>query len=272
MDINTTSIRNNRPHPGKKHGCVISIVSVKGGVGKTTLTANLGVLFAKEFGIRCLVIDGDLNLPSIGFHLNIMDPEITLHDVLKGEFAITQAVNVHDSGLHVIPGSISEENISSENLKKEISNLASQYDHILVDTTPCLDADLRHVLESSDGIIIVSSSDFPSITASLKAIKLANELKVPLKGVVLNKVRGKSYELKLPELENTLGVPVIAVIPEDNKVSESLSERMPVVFYAPSSPASREIRKLAGRLLGRRRQSKGILAGIIDFFRNLFTR
>ena len=253
--------------PEEKRGKIVSIVSVKGGVGKTTLAANLGILLAREFALRCLVVDGDLHLPGIGFHLDILDPDVTLHDVLKGEFSITQAVYVHDYGLHVIPGSVSEENVSSKGVKEGIMQLSRQYDWVVIDTMPCLDEDAKNIISSSNEVLIVSSPDFPSITASLKAIKLAREMNLPVRGVVLNKVRGKDYELSEEEIEETLSLPILAAIPEDPKVYESLSKRKPVVIYAPKSPASRELRKLAQALIGGKKQGKGPLSRLLESLR-----
>lgn len=231
-----------------KKARVLSIVSAKGGVGKTTITANLGVLLAKEHKIKCLVIDADLYLPSLGFHVDLIDPDVTIHDVLKGRFAMKQAIHVYEYGLHVIPGSVSEENTPSNDLKNEIGQVLNQYDVILIDTMPCIDQDLKNIVAASSEMLIVTSPDLSSMTASLKAVKLARTLGIPVRGVVLNKVRKKSYELNLMEIETALSAHVLASIPDDSKVYEALFEKRPVVLYAPKSPASNELRRLASVL------------------------
>lgn len=268
MDMNNQRIEK----PERKKGRIISVVSVKGGVGKTTTVANLGVLLSNEFGIRCLVLDGDLNLPNLGLHLGIIDPDITLHDVLKDEFSITQAVYIHDSGLHVIPGSVSEEKVSSQDINRGITQLAHQYQWIIMDTSPSLDENLRNIVSSSDELIIVSSPDFPSVGAILKAIKLADELGVPVRGVVLNRIRRKGYELTLKEIGGVVNVPILALIPEDHKVYEALSERIPVALYDPNSSASREFRRLAAILIGQKEPRRGFFSRIIDFILGFFRR
>ena len=63
-------------------GKTIGIISLKGGVGKTTVVVSLGAALS-EFGIKVLLIDGNIFSPSLGLHLNIMDPEKTLHHVLN---------------------------------------------------------------------------------------------------------------------------------------------------------------------------------------------
>jgi septum site-determining protein MinD len=265
----SVSVPVQKPLEGK--GRIISIVSVKGGVGKTTIAANLGLLFSKYPGERCLLVDGDLSLPNVGFHLDIMDPDITLHEVLKGEFHMSQAVHILESGLHVIPGLVADEGISSKGMREGIMQLAPQYNWILIDTTPSLDENLKNIVAFSDEIIVVSSPDFPSITASMKAVRMAAEIGVPVKGIVLNKVHNKAYELDVKEIEETLNVPVLGLIPDDQMVYESLSQRRPVVLYSPSSPAAKKLRMLADKLAGREKKSRGFSA-ILLYLKGLFGR
>jgi septum site-determining protein MinD len=236
----------------KKAG-IISIVSVKGGVGKTTIASNLGVSLSSVYGLKTLLIDCDFDLPSVGFHLNMLNPDITLHDVLDGRFPPGEAIHVHsDSGLDVILGSLSGDSIISGNLEDLIEQLSESYDWIIIDTNPALDQNLRNVIKLSDEALIISGPDFPSITGSLKAIKLVEECGIKVRGVVLNKVTKKSYELNVKEIEDTLGHPVISAIPEDLKVQEALSQKKPVVLYAPKTPSGKELKKLAGTISGTR--------------------
>jgi len=255
-----------------KHGRIISIVSVKGGVGKTTIASNLSALISKEFRQRVLLVDGDLRMPAVGFHLNILDPEITLHDVLKGAFPPEQAVYVHEHGLHVIPGSLSDMPVSSKTAKDAVIALAAKYDWVIIDTMPCVDEDAKNLISASDEMLIVCTPDMPGVTASLKAVKLSAELKLVVRGAVLNRVRGKDYELGVSEIEETLGVPVLAVIPEDPQVLASLSERRPVVAYAPASPASREFERLAAAITGGKGKDWGKAVPLAETLRVLLRR
>jgi len=249
-----------------KRAKVVSIISAKGGVGKTTVTANLGVLLSR-FGLRCLVIDGDMGLPSVGFHLNIIEPEITLPDYLNGKFSIEQAVVSHGSGLKVIAGSLSNECAPTDKLREGINRLASQYDWILIDTPASLGDNLRRMIASSDEALLVSSLDLPSLSGSLKAAKMALELNVPIRGVVLNRVRGKDYEIEVREVEDILKLPVIASIPEDQMIQESLSKKTTVSEHSNGSAASRELRKLAELLAGAEPKKKGLIERILGFLR-----
>jgi len=249
---------------------VISVVSVKGGVGKTTVASNLGVLLSSVFKLNTLIIDCDFDMPSVGFHLNMLDPDVTLHDALNGRFPLNSAIHLHkDSGLNVILGALSAEPINAQEMEKAIKQLSGQYDWIILDTNPALDQNLKSVISLSDEVLIISSPDFPSISGSLKAIKVAGECGVKVRGVVLNKVRKKRYELDRMEIEETLDHRIIASIPEDPKVYEALSQKKPVVLYAPQSASGKELKKLAGLLSGRMESKESPPKGILGYIRRL---
>lgn len=232
-------------------GRIIGVISVKGGVGKTTTVSNLGEVISNECGIRCVVVDANVSVPNLGLHLNIIDPKVTLQSILKEENrSISEAVYVHDSGLHVVPASLSEVYVDLSSLEMKMRSLARQYEILIMDSSPGVGEEIKATINSSDELLIVSSLDFPTISATLKAIKLADELNTRVGGIILNRVKGMKYELNIDEVESILEIPVLAVIPEDIKVNEALSVNMPVVLYDPNSPASREYRRLAAHLIG----------------------
>ncbi len=85
-------------------GKVIGILSLKGGVGKTSSVVALGAALA-EFGKRVLLVDANFSAPNLGIHLEIIDPEKTLHHVLSGESDFSDAV-VDLENFHVMPASV----------------------------------------------------------------------------------------------------------------------------------------------------------------------
>src|SRR3989338_10437219 len=85
---------------------VIVITSGKGGVGKTTTAINLGAAI-NYFGGNVVVIDGNLSTPNVGIHLNSPEVPVTFNHVLLGKADVFEAVYEHDSGLKIVPSSIS---------------------------------------------------------------------------------------------------------------------------------------------------------------------
>ncbi len=75
-----------------KKGNIVGVISAKGGVGKTTIVANLGVALVSEFGKKVLAVDGNITAPNLGLYLDIVRPPVTLHDVLKNQISITQSI------------------------------------------------------------------------------------------------------------------------------------------------------------------------------------
>lgn len=235
----------------KKAGRVIGVIAVKGGVGKTTTVSNMGIILSSEYDIHCVVVDANISVPNLALHLNIFDPPTTLQDALSDTgSSLSEAVYVHESGLHIIPGSLSKTGVDPEMLAERIHLLAAKYDIVLIDSSPGTGDEIRAVVKASDELLIVSSLDFPTVSSALKAIKLANSLEREVSGIVLNKVKKSGHELNKGDIESLLNVPVLEMIPEDAKVPEALSFNMPVVLYAPTSPASNGYRRLSARIIG----------------------
>jgi flagellar biosynthesis protein FlhG len=78
---------------------IISVVSAKGGVGKTTVVSNVSAALVKNFGRRVLVVDGNITTPTLGIHLGMLSQDKTLQDVLAGNINLTQAIYIHPCGL-----------------------------------------------------------------------------------------------------------------------------------------------------------------------------
>lgn len=212
---------------------VIGIVAIKGGVGKTTIATNLGALLATQFEKRVVIVDANFSTPHVGISLGIAQPKITIHDVLEKRASIFDALYQHEKGFYVIPGKLSPREVRPLLLKEEIEKLKAYFHYVIIDSSPSLNDEALATLLSSDDIIVVSSQDYPTISSTLHAVQLATKRKTPISGIVLNKSRKKKYELSTEEIEDLAGVPVIATLPDDEKVLEALSMWTPVVLHSP---------------------------------------
>ncbi len=229
-------------------GKSIGVVSLKGGVGKTSVVVALGAAIA-GFNKKVLLVDGNFSAPNLGLHLNIIDPEVTLHHVLSGDSNIKDAVHKLEN-FDVIPSSIFGGKINPLKLKDKIKFLKRKYDIILLDSSPALNEETLGVMLASDGLLTVTTPDHPTLGMTLKAIKLAKQRDTPIEGLILNKVNNKNFELSLNDIEKTSEVPVMAVIPHDINILRSLSEFTPSTLHRPNSKASEEYKKLAATLIG----------------------
>jgi MinD-like ATPase involved in chromosome partitioning or flagellar assembly len=227
---------------------ILGFFSCKGGVGKTTMVSNLSTLLtdAKK---EVLALDANLGAPNLGLHFGELTPKATVHDVISSDLPIEQAI-LEVQGVKMILGSIAfEEDVKLVDLGELISPLRSEFDFILLDSAPGVGSEVTMALKACSGMFIVTNPYVPTIASTLKTFRAAEKYKIPILGVIVNRVAGEPYELSLKEIKRALGWPVIGVVPEDKAVTESTAAGIPVVRYKPNSPASKKLKVLAGEIL-----------------------
>lgn len=247
--------------------------SGKGGTGKTTVTSNLGAALT-QFGTDTIVLDANLTNPNLGFHLGIPLYPNTLHDVLRGDAHITEAMYIHDSGLRVVPAGLSIDDLldtTPENLSDVLLDTVGQPDFVLVDSAAGLGNESINAIEASDETIIVTNPNLPAVTDALKTVNLAEEAGTDVLGVVLNRVNDHDSELDRQEVESMLGYQVMMEVPEHEKVQEALATKKPVVHHEPDHHVSERFRGVAAEVAGIEYEAdieeEGFLSKIIGKFR-----
>jgi septum site-determining protein MinD len=229
------------------------MTSGKGGVGKTTLTSNLAAALT-DFGQKVIVMDGNLTTPNLGLHLGMHLPKHNLHEVLKSESRLKDAIYPHSYGFQVIPASLGLNDLKGVDVTRlpEVTfSLLGRSDYVLIDSAAGLGKEALSALSAGDETIIVTNPNLPAVTDALKMVKLAEKTEINVLGVVVNRISGEGHEMTTDQIEDLLGIPVIGEVPEDKSIPESIGEKQPVVGYKPESPAAIEIKKLAARLTGR---------------------
>ncbi len=252
---------------------LICVSAGKGGTGKTTVTSNVGAALT-QFGTDTIVLDANLTNPNLGFHLGIPLYPNTLHDVLKGEAHITEAMYIHNSGLRVVPAGLSIEDLvdtSPENLSDVLLDTIGEPDFVLVDSAAGLGNESINAIEASDETLIVTNPNLPAVTDALKTVNIAEEAGTDVTGVVLNRVNGHDSELDRDEVESMLGHPVIMEVPEHEKVQEALSVKKPVVHHEPDHHVSERFRAVAADIADVEYEpdlrEEGFISKLMDRFR-----
>jgi len=246
---------------------VISIASTKGGVGKTFLTVNLGAALKYFFNKEVLVIDANISAPNLALNLGIVNPSISLQDVINNKGKEIKLVDAIEKThyLDLIASRIGQEvNNKNYNLKEELNELKRIYDYILLDTSPNMNWETKMALDAADTVILVSNPDTFSISNLISLIKNLEKENYGIEGIVLNRVLGRDFEIKSDEVEELTKIKVLKEIPFSVKVFESLAFTEPIVYYKPHSKVSRAIRGLAEKISGEKYKSS-LTEKILEF-------
>ena len=233
---------------------IISICSGKGGVGKTTLVANLG-LALQNFGKRVAVVDCNLTTSHLGLLFGLYNFPITLNDFLKNEVKLEDAIYTHPSGLKVVPASLELKdlvNIEIENFKNKLKEVFHDFDVVLLDSAPGFGREALIALQAADEVLLVANPFISSLVDVVKCKQLINSLEnKPIAiGIVLNRIKKKFYEISAEEVREFCELPVIGVVPEDEKILESSNKKSLVLLSNKNSPSSKAFIEIAAKLVG----------------------
>lgn len=230
-------------------GKIVGVISIKGGVGKTSTVVSLGATLANNFKKRVLVVDANFSAPNLGMYLGIENPENTINDVLKDEKEVSKAINKWNE-LDVLPASVIGAKIENPfKLKEKLRGLKELYDIILIDSSPSLNEEILATMIASDELIVVTTPDKPTLESTVRAIDIAKKRKTPIIGIILNRVYGKKFELSMDEVEKEAGVPVLALIPHDIGFLEVLSKNNAITTSNKINDTTVEFNKLAAILV-----------------------
>lgn len=206
----------------------IVVTSGKGGVGKTTICANLGV-YLSRLGFRVAVMDADIGLNNLDVIMGVERQVIfDITDVVSGKCRVRQALVQHPDfpSLYLLPSShtYSSSKITGEHIKNVIDIIDHSFDYILIDCPAGVEAGFQRAVYPANEALVVVTPHLSAIKDADKVIGLLSEYNIESKGIVINRMRGDlllSGELmNIESIVKALGVPLLGVVPEDDKVSQ----------------------------------------------------
>lgn len=248
---------------------VIVVASGKGGVGKTTLTGNIGVGLA-TFGKKVAVLDADVVMANLEIMMGLRNPPVSLIDVLSGRLEIEDVIYDGPGGVKIIPAGITLDGFNEENmemLKAAIKEIPKDIEIVVIDAPAGRDAAM--VMDEGQEILIITTPDVSSVSDALKMKILAERMGAKTIGAILNMVEGSEHELGTTEIENALDTSIICKVPYDVKVKDALASETPFIIKYPRTDAAQQVLRLVAGLIGRKYtpRSPSVLSKISTFFK-----
>ena len=236
---------------------VITISSGKGGVGKTTTTANLAVALALG-GQRVVCIDGDIGLRNLDVILGLENRIVyDLVDVVEGRCRLRQAM-IRDKRLpelYLIPAAQTRDKsaVSPSDMVRLCDELRSEVDWILIDSPAGIERGFRNALAPADTVLVVTTPEVSAVRDADRVVGLVEaEEKGPARLIInrLNPAMVKRGDMLTTEdVVELLAIDLIGVVPEDEGVIVSSNRGQPVAFEARSK-AGQAFQNISRRLKG----------------------
>ena len=226
-------------------GKAIAILSGKGGVGKTTVCLNLAAALNERMK-DVIVVDLNLTSPNISIHLGSAILPFTINDIINGTCDLYQSIYMHETGIKVMPASISLNNAfkSKKGINKIpgiVEHLKNFHDYVLIDCAPGFNEDMLYALKASNSVIVVTNNELPAVTEALKSIKLAKNLGKKVETVIINKYIDNK-DIDIGTVNKILGYKTIQ-LPYDDDFRNSLAERE--IAYYNSHNVKEQFNRLA---------------------------
>jgi len=238
-------------------GKVVTITSGKGGVGKTTTTANIATALA-AMGAKVVCLDGDSGLRNLDVVMGLENRIVyDLVDVVEGRARLRQAM-IKDKrlpDLNLIPAAQTRDKtaVSPSDMVKLCDDLRPDFDWILIDSPAGIERGFRNVIAPADVVLIVTN---PEVSAVRDADRIIGLIEAEEKGpgqLIINRFKIEMVKrgdmLSVEDVLDVLAVPLIGLIPEDEGIIVSTNRGSPVALDEKSR-AGQAFRNIARRLTG----------------------
>ena len=236
---------------------VIVITSGKGGVGKTTTTANIGAALADK-GHKVLLIDTDIGLRNLDVVMGLENRIVyDLIDVIEGRCRVSQAL-IKDKrcpNLVLLPAAqIRDKNdVNTDQMKELIFSLKESFDYILIDCPAGIEQGFKNAIVAADEAIVVTTPEVSATRDADRIIGLLEAAGIKSPRIVVNRLRidmvKEKNMLSVEDILDILAVKLLGVVPDDETVVISTNKGEPLV-YKGDSLAAKAFKNIASRIEG----------------------
>lgn len=270
-------------HSGRESTRVVAVTSGKGGVGKSTLGANLGYTLSR-LGYKTALLDADIGLANLDVMFNVKTSKTILH-VLKGEATFSEITVPISQSLFLIPGESGDEilKFSDATIVSRIyqeADVLKGLDYLVVDTGAGIGETIQMFLRAADDVIVVTVPDPAAITDAYAMIKVASKIKQQLY-MVVNQAHNQREAQKIFDTIKRVAIGNIPEVPElqllgfvrnDTHVAKCVKQRLLVCEAFSNIAVANDIVNIA-RMLVQNREHKMLeddrQGGIGNFFKRL---
>ncbi|CFX80717.1 ATP binding protein MinD [Syntrophomonas zehnderi OL-4] len=236
---------------------VLVITSGKGGVGKTTTTANLGTALAMQ-GKKVVMLDTDIGLRNLDVVMGLENRIVfDIVDVVNGNCKIKQAL-IRDKrfeGLCLLPAAQTKDKsaVTPHQMKNLTNELRKDFDFILVDCPAGIEQGFKNAISGADDAIVVATPEVSSVRDADRIIGLLEAAGLSNSKLIINRLRNKMVKrgdmMDIEDILDILSIDLLGVVPEDETIVVSTNRGEPAVLEN-SSRAGEAYRRVARRLLG----------------------
>lgn len=259
-------------------GEIIVVTSGKGGVGKTTTTANVGAGLAL-MEKKVLVIDTDLGLRNLDVVMGLENRIVyNLVDVIEGKCRLNQAIikDKRYENLYLLPSAQTKDKsaVSPEQMMKLTSELRDEYDFVLLDCPAGIEQGFQNAIAGADRALVVTTPEVSAIRDADRIIGLLEVNKIRNIDLIINKIRIEMVRrgdmMSVEDVTEILTANLIGVIPDDEQVVIATNQGEPVIEI--ESLAGQAYRNICNRLNGEQvpflnlEKSKGFLQKLTQVF------
>lgn len=236
--------------------CLV-ITSGKGGVGKTTTSANLAVSLALD-GHKVVVVDADIGLRNLDVILGLENRIVyDLVSVIEGECRLKQAL-IRDKrveGLYLLPAAQTRDKnaVTPDDMKKLVAELKELHDYVIIDCPAGIEQGFKNSIAGADRALIVTTPEVSAIRDADRIIGMVEAHDLPEPELILNRYRSgmvsRGDMLGREDVLEILAIPLIGIVPESEEIITSSNRGVPAAFSEQSHVGS-SYRRIAKRIQG----------------------